>query len=269
MTDFLHRDDAPFSGAVWERIDNVVVEAAKSMLSARRILHVEGPYGLGIKSVPGPDAVLEDQGEDSAGLSSGAVTPLGLVSKTFGLSARDIAAFEQTGMPFSPGPAAQAAIACARREDDLLFNGSKAMGVTGLLNAKGVQSVKLGTWNQVGGAADDLIKAATALDDAGLHGPYTLALAPKRYNLLFRRYEQGNMIELEHLRSLITEGIAKVPALSAGGVLLASGRQFATVVLGQDLVTGFVGPADGGYEFNVSESLALRLLQPKAVCVLK
>ncbi len=269
MTDFLHRDDAPFSDAVWGRIDNVVTEAAKSVLSARRIIHVEGPYGLGIKSVPGPDVVLEEQDAGAAGLSSGGVIPLGLIGKTFSLSARDIAAFEQTGMPFSPAPAARAAIACAAREDDLLFSGSKALGAAGLLNAKGVQSLELGQWNEVGSAADDLIKAVTLLDDAGLHGPYALALAPARYNLLFRRYQQGNMVEIEHLRELVTDGIVKAPALSGGGVLLASGRQFATIVLGQDLMTGFVGPADGAYELHISESLALRLVQPKAVCVLK
>jgi uncharacterized linocin/CFP29 family protein len=268
MTDFLHRDDAPFSGAVWDRIDMVVTEAAKSVLSARRIVHIEGPYGLGIKSVPGPDAVLEDEEGAAAGLSSGGVIPLGLINKTFWLSARDIASFEQTGMPFSPAPAAQAAIACAQREDDLLFNGSKPLGASGLLNAKGVQSMELGEWNEVGSAAEDVIKAATMLDDAGLHGPYALALAPSRYNLLFRRYEQGNMLEIEHLRALVTDGIVKAPALSGGGVLIATGRQFATIVLGQDLMTGYIGPKQTGYELNVSESLALRLLQPKAVCVL-
>ncbi len=269
MTDFLHRDDAPFSDAVWERIDTVVTAAAKSVLSARRIIHVEGPYGLGIKSVPVPDVVLEEPGEGSAGLSSGGVIPLGLIGKTFSLSARDIAAFEQTGMPFSPAPAAQAAIACARREDDLLFNGSKALGATGLLNAKGVQSASLAAWDKVGDAAEDIIRTVTLLDDAGLHGPYALALTPARYNLLFRRYPQGNLIEIEHLRELVSDGIVKAPALKSGGVLLATGRQFATIVLGQDLMTGFVGPADGAYDLHLSESVALRLVQPKAVCVLK
>ncbi len=213
--------------------------------------------------------MLEEASDGAAGLSSGGVIPLGLIGKTFSLSARDIAAFEQTGMPFSPAPAAQAALACAAREDDLLLNGSKPLGVSGLLNAKGVQSMKLGTWNDVGAAADDVIKAATMLDEVGLHGPYALALAPARYNLLFRRYQQGNMVEMEHLRELVTDGIVKAPALSGGGVLLATGRQFATIVLGQDLTTGFVGPADGGYDLHLSESVALRLVQPKAVCVLK
>ena len=269
MTDFLQRSDAPFSEAVWSRIDAVVTEAAKSVLSARRIIYVEGPYGLGIKSLPAPDVVLETEEDGAAGLTSGAVMPLGLINKTFSLSARDIAAFEQTGIGFSPGPAAQAAIACAQREDGLLFNGSKALGVQGLLNAKGVQTMELDSWSEPGGAVEDMIKAATMLDDAGFHGPYVLALAPARYNLLFRRYEQGNMVEMDHLRALVTDGIVKAPALDGGGLLMASGRHIATIVLGQDLMTGFVGPRDDGYEFNISESVALRLMQPKAVCVLE
>ena len=69
MTDFLHRDDAPFSDAVWGRIDTVVTEAAKSVLSARRIIYVEGPYGLGTKSVPAPDVVVEAEEEGAAGLT--------------------------------------------------------------------------------------------------------------------------------------------------------------------------------------------------------
>ena len=34
-------------------------------------------------------------------------------------------------------------------------------------------------------------------------------------------------------------------------------------------MTGFVGPTGADYEFTVSESVALRLLYPAAVCVLK
>jgi len=33
--EFLHRGDAPFSDEVWEKIDEAVVTAAKSQLSAR------------------------------------------------------------------------------------------------------------------------------------------------------------------------------------------------------------------------------------------
>jgi uncharacterized linocin/CFP29 family protein len=157
----------------------------------------------------------------------------------------------------------------ASKADALVFYGSKELGVDGQLSAKGVQSAKLKSWAQVGQAVDDVIAAVTMLDDAGFHGPYSLALAPALYNLLFRRYPQGSQTEMDHMKSVITDGIVKAADIEEGGVVLASGKQFASIVVGQDLATGFVGPADGGYQFMVSESLALHLAVPEAVAVLR
>ena len=50
---------------------------------------------------------------------------------------------------------------------------------------------------------------------------------------------------------------------------LASGRQFATIVIGQDMTVGFTGPADENLEFTVSESLVPFIREPRALCVLK
>jgi uncharacterized linocin/CFP29 family protein len=265
---YLNRGDAPFSEKVWAKIDEAAVGAAKSQLSARRVLHIEGPYGLGFKLLPGADqAVAESEG--GVKLVASTAVPLAGIHAAFALSARDVAAYDQTGLPFDLGPVARAAIACARQEDDVVYNGSRAVGAAGLLTAKGTQSVGLASWSKIGAAADDIIKAVTKLDDAGFHGPYTLALAPALYNLLLRRYPQGFQSELEHIQTIVTEGVVKAAALKDGGVLIASGPQYATIVLGQDLAVGFVGPRDREYELTVSESLALRLIEPAAVCVLK
>ena len=267
--EFLHRGDAPFGQKVWGAIDETVIGAAKGQMSARRLLHVEGPYGLGLKTLPGGDAEVSSE-EDGIGLAAGSIVPVALIRKGFALPARDIASFEQTGLPMDLALAADAALACAQQEDDLVFNGSKALGVSGLTNAKGAHSLGLGSWaSEPGTAADDAIKAVTLLDGAGFHGPYAMALAPALYNLLFRRYAQGNQTEMEHVRTIVTDGVVKAPALAKGGIVIASGRQYASIVLGQDLMTGFIGPAGGDYEFTVSESVALRLRAAGAVCVLK
>ncbi len=266
---FLHRGDAPFDEKVWGKIDEAVVGAAKSQLSARRVLHVEGPYGLGLKSIPGPESEVGETAVEGATVTASLAVPVVGIQSSFRLSARDIAAFEETGLPFDLRGAVAAAIACAKQEDALLFHGSKALGVQGLLTAKGTQQRKLKPWTEVGVAVDELIQTVNVLDGVGFHGPYSLALAPSLYNLLFRRYPQGDKTEIEHLRLLATDGIVKAPAIKSGGVLLASGRQFAAIVLGQDILTSFVGPAGRDYELLVSESVALRLVEPAAVCVLK
>ncbi len=268
MSDYLHRGDAPFGDNVWELIDEAVVGAAKSQLSARRLFHVEGPYGLGTKAVPGPDCMVAEEDEGAASVCGPCLTPLAAIRKTFTIPIRDIAAFAATGMPFGAADVAHAAIACARREDEILLHGNADLGVDGLLNMDGTTSAELNDWSEVGAAVEDVIAAATTLDDAGFHGPYALALSAGRYNRLFRRYQQGPLVEMEHLRSLVTDGIVKAPVLEDGGLLVATGKQFCTIVLGQDLKAGFIGPAGGNYEFDVSESVALRLKHPGSVCVL-
>jgi hypothetical protein len=45
--------------------------------------------------------------------------------------------------------------------------------------------------------------------------------------------------------------------------------EVAAILIGQGLETAFVGPAGRDYEFVVSETLALQLKEPSAVCALK
>jgi len=258
---YLSREDAPISAATWETLDKTMEAAAKTVLAGRRVLHVDGPYGLGLKAVP-----LADPPVERAAITS-AVLPLALIHRSFMLSKRDMAAFEKDGVMLDTRGVAAAAIDCATLEDTLVFQGTRE--TAGLISAKGINSVKLGAWGEAGAAADDIIKAITVLDGAGFHGPYVMALAPARYNLLLRRYPQGNTTELEHIKTAVTEGVFKAPALESGGILLTSGRQYASIVLGQDMTVGFIGPEGERLEFNVSESLTPYIRQPKAICLLR
>ena len=121
----------------------------------------------------------------------------------------------------------------------------------------------------MGAAVEDVISAVTELDNAGFHGPYALALTPKSYNHLFRKYPQGEMTELEHIRQIVTDGVIKAAGIPGGGVLVDTSGPFANIVLGQDLMTAFVGPAPGEYQFSIFETVTLWLRVPQAVCVLK
>jgi uncharacterized linocin/CFP29 family protein len=226
-------------------------------------LDLEGPYGLGLKSVPLQDVAM------ASGLIASQTLPLVLIQEEFDLGARDLASFEAGGITLDRSAVAQAAIAVAQREDALIFSGSEELGVPGLLMVEGANSLALSDWGEVGTAAQDLIQAVTVLDQAGFHGPYALALAPARFNLLFRRYERGNFSEMEHVKTLVTDGVYKAPSMGDGGVLLSTGRQFASIVVGQDMTVGFVGPEGDRIAFTVSESLVPRVRRPNAICVLE
>ena len=258
---YLAREDTPFGAEIWEVLDAAMKQTAESQLVGRHLLDVEGPFGLGLKSVPLGDA------ETEPGLIASQVLPVVFIQKSFALGTRDLANYEREGVALDTCPVSETARECARLEDDFFFYGTT--NVPGLLSVPGSNSMNLLSWDEVGAAAKGIIEAITRLDDAGFHGPYSLALAPERYNLLFRLYPQGKQSELEHIKTMVTAGIFKTPILKGGGVLLASTAQCASIVLGQDMSIGYVGPAGSKQEFTISESLTVRIRQPQAICVLK
>jgi uncharacterized linocin/CFP29 family protein len=268
--DYLQREDAPFGAGVWAKIDETVVGAAASQLTVRRLIEIEGPYGLGLKALTTTDeAVAVECDCDSAAIVSlSPALPVPTITASFALPARDLASFEQTGLPFDLRAAADAALACARQEDDLLLNGLPDYGVPGLLTHPGAASVELKPWAKPGDAFATVLEAVNTLDGNGLHGPYALALAPARYNGLFRLYPDGGPTEMEQLQMLVTGGLIKAPALTDGGVLVAVGKQFVSLVVGQDLATAYMGPLCGDLAFCLRESLVLRVSLPGAICVI-
>ena len=257
---YLGRTDAPISAETWKLLDATMVEAAKSQMTGRRLISIEGPYGFGLKVIPLSDCEIGE------GIRSSPFLPVHLITSSFFLNKRDLAACEKDQMLLDTDPVASAAIECARVEEGILFSGIQ--DTPGLLGAEGSSSLALTKWDKAGMAADQVIRAVTLLDDAGFHGPYCMGLAPSQYNLLLRRYPQGDGTELDHIRSIIGGDVVKAPVLKKGGVLLASGRQYCSIVIGQDMSVGFNGPAGDELEFTISESLALHIRAPEAICVL-
>ncbi len=268
---YLPREDAPFDGNIWGKIDETVVGAAKSQLAGRRLLSTVGPLGLGVRSVDRMERRTE--GDQvfrgfTAMTTYAPVLPIPMLRSNFVLSVRDVAAAEECGGLIDLANVALAAIALARLEDALVFFGNEGIGIPGLMNAPGVNTVATGDWSQLGQPVADLVAATRALDEAGFPGPYTAALAPALYNELYRVYEHSPLTQLEHAQQVITGGLYKAPALEAGGVVVAVGAQFAHIILAQDMTAAFTGPADTDYEFVIVESLVPKISVPEAVCVL-
>ena len=95
---YLGRDEAPIKPETWKLLDSTMVDAAKTVLAGRRLLNIEGPYGLGLKAVP-----LEDCAVSECLLVSQFV-PVHMISTTFNLGVRDLIAYEQNGLPFAAAP---------------------------------------------------------------------------------------------------------------------------------------------------------------------
>jgi len=257
---YLFREDAPWDAKLWEELDKAVIGAAKTFLTGRRLVQVDGPYGLGLQNVTKGEVEIEP------GITAGTSLPVFHLFQTCRVYKRDIAAYEREGIMPPLEEVVRASLECARREDDIIFHGKQT--VRGLFTIEGVRTIGLSSWDQVGNAADDVIKAVTELDTAGFHGPYALALSPHKFNSLFRLYDRGNLSELDHIRHIATDSIYKAPILEKGGVLIATNPGLTTLVLGQDLMLGFIGVTPESVELVLSETFSLIIRAPESICVL-
>jgi len=263
--DTLNRGQAPFPPSIWQAIDEAAAKSARDRLTGRRFLDLEGPFGLGLTVIEvGNDDYCRQPGPEEAGQILGHAIQVPMIRKSFRLSIRRVAAHLDNGQPLDLSPAQDAAEAVAAREEELIYTGQPAFGLYGLLNMEGHQEVPGGDWTAPDRALQDVLAAATRLDDSGYRGPYALALAPALYNNLFRLYPGSDVMGLEHLRRLCTAGIYK--ASIEGGVLVDT--RVGVLILGQDLHTGYSSQDGVHYHLYVSESIVLRIDEPKAICVI-
>lgn len=263
---YLNRETAHFSTAVWDRIDSAAVDAARQLLTGRRFLDVEGPYGVGLTSIEvGEDDYCRQPAENEAGAVLSRAIALPMLRKRFGLSVRRIEGYLHMGQPLDLRTAEDAAEAVARREEEFIYYGQPDFGLDGLLTAKGRNEVQCEDWSKIEQGLNDVLKAVDLLDRNDFHGPYALALSPTWYNRLFRRYEGTDMLQLEHLKRLCELGVFKAEIEGAVLVDAHVGR----IVIGQDLMTGYSNNDGIHYQLFASESLVLRVEEPGAICTLK
>ncbi|MCF7984449.1 MAG: bacteriocin family protein [Thiohalocapsa sp.] len=262
----LNRGAAGLSGEIWERIDAAALEAAADLLTARRFLDIDGPFGIGLTSLEvGPETRVQDSGEELAASIGSLTIPVPLLQQPCALSVRRIEGHLNLGLPLDLRPVEDAAEAVARREEQLIYRGIPELGLVGLTNAEGRASVACGDWSSVEQALNDVLDAVNRLDANGFNGPYALALSPSRFNALFRRYECSDTMQLDHLSRLCEGGLFKAPI--DGAVLLDP--RVGELKLGQDLRVGFSANDGVHFKLYVSESLTLLLDDPAAICTLE
>lgn len=263
--DYLNRNQAPFPAKLWDAIDEAATDAARDLLTGRRFLEVQGPYGTGLTVIEvGNDDYCRQPEPDEAGAVMSRALSVPMLRRSFRLSIRRIAAWLDNGQPLDLTPAEDAAEAVAAREEEFVYYGQPGFQLYGLLNCEGRSHVEGGNWADIDRALDDVLAAVNKLDADHFRGPYALVLSPTLYNGLFRRYPGTDMLQLEHLKRLCTRGIYKA-SIEGGAVV---DPRVGSLVVGQDLRAGYAQQDGVHYHLYLSESLVLRLQEPKAICTI-
>lgn len=270
--------DSPLTHDEWNQLDATVIDMARRQLVGRRFIDIYGPLGEGIQTITN-DIYDESRfgGLSLRGESLEMTQPSRRVSMTipilykdFILYWRDVAQARTLGMPLDMSAAANAAASCALMEDDLIFNGSAEFDLPGLMNVKGRLTHLKSDWMESGNAFADIVEARNKLLKMGHSGPYALVVSPELYSLLHRVHKGTNVLEIEHVRNLVTDGVFQSPTIKGrSGVLVATGRHNLDLAIAEDFDTAFLGDEQMNSLFRVYECVVLRIKRPSAICTLE
>jgi uncharacterized linocin/CFP29 family protein len=278
MPIFAHEEN-PLNEQEWENLNAVVIEVARKRLVGRRIVDLHGPLGAGIQTIVhdhfsgttiGRIGLLGEEESDpirSVRRESGIIP---LIYKDFILHWRDIETARLSGTPLDSSAAAGAAAFCADAEDDLIFNGSSEMGYEGLMVVDGRQVMNRRDWAEAGNAFKDVVDATENLVRGGYYGPYAMVVSPTLYTQMHQVHPGTGVLEIEHIRQLVTDGVYQSPLVRDGyGVILGTGSQNFDLAVAQDLTVAYLGAEHMNHPFRVFESVYLRIKRHGSICTLE
>jgi uncharacterized linocin/CFP29 family protein len=278
MPIFAHEEN-PLTEQEWENIKAVVINTARRRLIGRRIVDLYGPLGPGVQTIVhdhfagttmGRVGLLGEEESDpvrSVRRESGIIP---IIYKDFILHWRDIETSRQNGSPLDVAVAAGAAAFCADTEDNLIFNGNAEMGYEGLMVVEGRQVLKRRNWADSGNSFQDAVDATQTLVEKGFYGPYAMVVSPRLYTQMHQVHPGTGVLEIEHIRQIVTDGIYQSPLIPDGsGLIVSTGPANFDLAVAQDLTVAYLGAEHMNHPFRVFESVYLRIKRHGSICTLE
>ena len=233
----LLRGHAPLTDSNWKLLDEEAVERLQGPLAARRLVDFIGPQGwehsatnLGrVEAVPG--------NEEGVSALQRRVLPLVEVRVEFTVLRAEMRDDDRGALDVDLESLDNAAHQIAIAENSAVFNGWAKAGIAGVVESSPYEPEPLGP--SADGYARAVARAVEALREAGVEGPYGLALGPDEYIKVIETAEHGGYPLFDHLRKILDGGqIVWAPGLSGAVAMSLRGGDF-LFESGQDLSIGY------------------------------
>jgi uncharacterized linocin/CFP29 family protein len=260
--DHLFRDLAPISDAAWAEVNAEATRTLSHFLGARKLVdYTSGGWETSARPVGRITAVA---GGDGVELASRRVQPLTEVRVPFTLSRAELDAVDRGASDMDTEPVIAAAGTAALTEDRAVFGGSAAAGIQGLVEATPHDVVHAASVEQVPVA---VTRALGMLNEAGVAGPYALALGKQDWARVMESAEQGGYPLLKHLRLLVDGPVVWSPGLDGAVLLSQRGGDF-EIVGGQDWAIGYRSHDADSVTLYLEESFTFVVNTPEAAVAL-
>ena len=262
----LHRELAPVSDAAWADIEAEARRTFEQNVAGRRVVDVTGPDGPALASVStGHLAEIEPPG-DGAGILAWRRTAQQLVQLRvpFTVSRLDVDNVERGAQDSDWQPVKDAARQIAFAEDQAIFDGYPAAGITGVRQSTSNSVLTLPA--EARDYPTVVSQAVSALRLAGVSGPYSLLLSAAAYTMVSETSDHGYPIR-EHLARVVDGDIVWAPAVDGAFLLSGRGGDY-ELRLGQDLSIGYLSHDSEFVQLYFQESLTFLAYTAEASVVL-
>ena len=263
--DLLKRDRAPITSDALAAVDAEAARVLRLNLAGRRLVDFKGPYGWQLAAVntgrldpcagAGPDVQI--------GIRR--AQPLVEVRVPMKVSLAELDAVARGATDPDLAAVVAAAEKAAHAEDSAIFNGLESAGIKGIIPSSPHKPHQMPADVRQLPAA--ILAARETLREAGISGPYALALSTTIYAQVLAAAEDGYPLAKRLTQQVLDGPLVRAPAIDGGVLLSLRGGDYELHV-GQDLSVGYAGHDLKTIEFFITESFTFRTLEPAAAVAL-
>jgi len=263
----LLRELAPITDQAWVEIEAEATRSLAHFLAARKLVDFTGPLGWDAVAVPTgrSEPVPTTQLPGVEARRRQALTLVELKTP-FGLKREELERLGRGAPDVDLDPVINAARHAAAAEDTMVFHGAPDGQAHGLATASPHDPIEID--DDYGRYPGAVARAVATLKDAGVGGPYALALGPRCYRGVIETTEHGGYPLLEHLRLIAGGPVVWAPAVD-GAVIVSQRGKDIELVCGQDFAVGYSDHDAEHVRLYLEESIAVRISSPEAAVHLR
>jgi uncharacterized linocin/CFP29 family protein len=262
----LLRGHAPLTDSNWKLLDDEARDRLAGPLAARRLVDFVGPQGWEHSSTNLGRVDSVEVGEEGVKALQRRVLPLVEVRVDFTVSRSEMRDDDRGAVDVDLESLDLAAHQIAIAENSAVFNGWAKAGIQGVVESSPFEPEPLGT--DADAYPRSVARAVEGLREAGVEGPYGLALGPDEYIKVIETAEHGGYPLFEHLGKILDGGpIVWSPGLSGAVAMSLRGGDF-LFESGQDLSIGYDHHDADEVHLYLEESFSFVVATPEAAAPL-
>lgn len=259
--DILKRQIAPISEEAWKEIDDTARNVLINILSARRVLKMNGPKGWDYAGIPEGRLKKGDEAKDNAGVGTGIykIKPLVEARASFELNKWELDNIERGAKDVELDALEKACENLALFEEETIYNGYKTGDIEGLTKSAGHKM-------ELGKDANSILKAIGngkyALKNSYVDVPFSLIVSEEAYDRI-NIISEGTYL-IDTIEKIIGGQVVRSKVVK-GAIMIPYKDDDLEFTVGQDLAIGYEGETDKTVKLFVTESIMLRVLDENKI----